>query len=61
MIDYHVRLGGFWYWVIIKFCQTELSAEQTVDNKRRNLIFLGILNIIFAFFIGSILIYNVLF
>ena len=40
MIEYHAQLGGFWYWIIIKFFKTKLSDEQADRNRRRNLFFL---------------------
>ena len=61
MIEYHANLGGFWYWILIKSCKTSLREEQAIKNKRRNLIFLGILNIIFALIGASFLIYTIYF
>ncbi|RXM42815.1 hypothetical protein BOW57_14915 [Flavobacterium sp. YO64] len=46
MIEYHAYLGGFWYWILIKFCKTKLSDEQAETNRKRNLFFLSFLNII---------------
>lgn len=48
MIEYHANMGGFWYWILIKFGRTKLSDEQADQNRRRNLFFLFFLNIIFV-------------
>lgn len=59
MIEYHVRLGGFWYWIIIKFGRTKLSDEQADRNRRRNLFFLWFINIIFVLIVTVFLIYPI--
>lgn len=48
MIEYHANMGGFWYWILIKLCQTKLSDEQADKNRIRNLFFLCFINIIFV-------------
>jgi len=57
MIEYHAQLGGFWYWIIIKFFKTKLSDEQADRNRRRNLFFLWFINIIFVLIVTVFLIY----
>lgn len=54
MIQYHAYMGGFWYWILIKFGRTKLADEQAEENKRRNLFFLCFINVIFVS-IGTIL------
>jgi len=57
MIEFHSNLGGLWYWILIKHCQTKLSEEQTGENKRRNLYFLSFLNIVFVLIVPIFLLY----
>jgi len=59
MIEYHAQLGGFWYWIIIKFFKTKLSDEQADRNRRRNLFFLWFINIIFVLIVTVFLIYPI--
>lgn len=42
-------IGGFLWWVLIKFCKTELKTEQSDDKWSRNLFFLIVLGIIIGF------------
>ncbi|EJL60932.1 hypothetical protein PMI10_03610 [Flavobacterium sp. CF136] len=58
MIEFHADFGGLCYWILIKFCRTKLSDEQTIENKRRNLFFLSFLNIIFIFIVTMFLIHQ---
>jgi len=59
MIEYHAQLGGFWYWILIKFGRTKLSDEQADRNRRRNLFFLWFINIIFVLIVTVFLIYPI--
>jgi len=59
MIEYHAQLGGFWYWIIIKFFKTKLYDEQADRNRRRNLFFLWFINIIFVLIVTVFLIYPI--
>jgi len=34
------NIGGFLWWILIKFCKTNLKSEQTKDKWSRNLFFL---------------------
>lgn len=61
MIEYHAQLGGFWYWILIKFGRTILSDEQADKNRRRNLFFLCFINIFFASIVTVFLIYPIYF
>ena len=50
-------VGGLLWWIFIKFCQSKLADEQSIDNKNRNLFFLMFVN--FAIVISLfILFYN---
>lgn len=33
-------LGGFLWWVILRFCKTKLKEEQKQENWARNILFL---------------------
>lgn len=61
MIRYHAYLGGFWYWVLIKFGKTKLSDEQDDKNRKRNLFFLCFINILLVSIVAMILIYPIYF
>jgi hypothetical protein len=61
MIEFHADLGGLWWWILIKFCKTKLSEEQTNEKRRRNLFFLSFLNIIFVLIVSIFLIYSIYF
>lgn len=61
MIEYHAYLGGFWYWLLIKFCRTKLSDEQADQNRRRNLFFLSFLNILLFLIVAYIFVYPLYF
>jgi hypothetical protein len=41
-------LGGFLWWLLIKFCRTNLLEEQGEDKWARNIFFLCMLGIITA-------------
>lgn len=42
-------LGGFLWWLLIKFCKTKLEDEQAKDKWSRNIFFVIILGIMIAF------------
>ena len=42
-------LGGFLWWLLIRFCKTDLDNEQSKEKWSRNLFFLIILGLIIAF------------
>ena len=44
--SFYNLLGGFYWWIFIKFCQTKLKEEQADKNRIRNLTFVSILNIL---------------
>lgn len=44
----YADLGGFFWWVLIKFCKTSLEEEQTKENWSRNIIFLIFIGMIIA-------------
>lgn len=46
LLDY---LGGFLWWLIIKFCKTKLEDEQAQDKWARNILFLILLGLIATF------------
>ncbi len=58
MIEYHAYMGGFWYWILIKFGRTKLSDEQADKNRRQNLFFLCFINIFFVSTGTMLLIYT---
>ena len=49
--DFYNLLGGFYWWLFVKFCQTKLADEQNEINKVRNLVFVSFVNIIIIVFI----------
>jgi len=49
MTDFYNQLGGFLWWILIKFCQTKLLDETSEINKVRNLLFISLFNFIFLF------------
>lgn len=38
--------GGFLWWLLIRFCSTNLSEEQSEINKKRNQIFFYLIQIL---------------
>ena len=42
-------LGGYLWWLFIRFRKTDLKKEQSPDNRARNLIFLIALAYLIAF------------
>ena len=42
-------LGGFIWWILIKFCKTDLTIEQSEDNRIRNILFSLAIGIILGF------------
>jgi hypothetical protein len=42
-------LGGFLWWLIIKFCRTKLEDEQAEQKRVRNILFSIILGLIATF------------
>jgi hypothetical protein len=42
-------LGGFLWWLLIKFCKTNLEDEQAENNRIRNLVFSITLGIVITF------------
>lgn len=42
-------IGGFLWWVIIKFCKSKLEEEQTKEYWARNIFFLCVVGIAIAF------------
>jgi len=43
------ELGGFLWWVLIRFCRTKLKDEQGKDKWSRNIFFLMILFFVVMF------------
>jgi len=41
--------GGFLWWLLIKFCKTNLADEQTKDKWSRNIFFLIVIGFILGF------------
>ncbi|MFN3757541.1 MAG: hypothetical protein ACK4RM_11350 [Flavobacterium sp.] len=39
-------IGGFLWWVLIRFCKTDLKEEQSRDQWSRNIFFLMLLVLI---------------
>jgi hypothetical protein len=44
-------LGGFLWWLLIKFCKTKLEDEQTKEKWSRNIFFLLVIGIGLAFIV----------
>ena len=42
-------IGGFLWWLLIKFCKTKLEDEQAEDKWARNILFLIVLGLIATF------------
>lgn len=42
-------LGGFLWWLFIKFCKTDLDEEQSKEKWSRNIFFLIIIGTIIGF------------
>ena len=42
-------IGGFLWWVFIKFCQSKLEEEQTKEYWARNIFFLCVIGILIGF------------
>jgi hypothetical protein len=57
MSDFYNLLGGFYWWLLVKFCQTKLKEEQAQVNKIRNLIFVFLMNILLIITIVLFFIY----
>lgn len=43
------NIGGFLWWLLIKFCKTKLIDEQTDDKWARNIFFVIIVGFVIAF------------
>ena len=43
------NIGGFLWWLLIKFCKTKLLDEQSEDKWVRNILFLIVLGLITTF------------
>jgi hypothetical protein len=46
MLEFYHLTGGFLWWIIIRFCSTNLSDEQLETNKKRNQIFFYLIQIL---------------
>jgi hypothetical protein len=42
-------LGGLLWWIFIKFCKTDLEAEQAEDKRIRNTLFTIVIGLIIGF------------
>lgn len=42
------ELGGFLWWILIRFCKTELKEEQIEEKMSRNLLLLIVIGILFG-------------
>lgn len=42
-------VGGFLWWLLIKFCKTDLKEEQADDKWGRNIFFVIIVGFVIAF------------
>ena len=42
-------LGGFLWWLLIKFCKTNLEKEQSKDKWSRNIFFLVAIGTVLGF------------
>ena len=47
--EFLTDIGGFLWWLIIRFGKTELKREQKEDKWARNLLFLIVLGFVIAF------------
>lgn len=48
-------IGGYLWWVLVRFCKSELKDEQQPEKWVRNLFFLIILGLIVAFIVLKVL------
>ena len=48
-LTYLTDLGGFLWWLLIRFCKTDLDNEQSKGKWSRNIFFLIILGFLIAF------------
>lgn len=48
-------IGGFIWWLLIKFCSTKLEEEQTKENWSRNIIVFVVAGYLIAFVMIKIL------
>ncbi len=44
-------LGGFLWWLFIKFCKTDLETEQAEDKRIRNILFTIVIGLVISFII----------
>ena len=49
--SFEAEIGGFLWWLIIKFCKTKLEDELKEENWARNILFLIVIGLIIAFFV----------
>jgi len=42
-------IGGFLWWLLIKFCKTNLKEEQSKDKWSRNIFFLIVIGTVLGF------------
>jgi hypothetical protein len=42
-------IGGFLWWILIKFCKTNLEDEQAKDKWSRNIFFLTVIGFVMMF------------
>ncbi len=57
MSGFYNLAGGFLWWILIKFCSTNLSEEQSDIHKKRNQWFFYLIQIVACLFIIYIIIY----
>ncbi len=46
---YLLKLSGFLWWVLVRFCKTDLKEEQSKEKAGRNFLFLALIIFILVF------------
>jgi hypothetical protein len=46
---YQGQIGGFLWWLLIRFCKTKLEDEQTHDKMARNVFFIVMIVFVMMF------------
>ncbi len=54
--EFYNLIGGFYFWLFIKFCQTKLSEEQDNKYRSRNLFTAFLINLLIIILICFIFI-----
>jgi hypothetical protein len=47
--ELYTDIGGFFWWIMVRFCKTKLEDEQSKDNWSRNILFLLLIGMILVY------------